>query len=174
MSPDAAGAGLPADRDAAVSALFEAHYPRLVRLARHLLDEPAQAEDIVMDAFVTLSRRWLSVREPEASFGYLHAAVVNGSRSWLRRRVVARRNPPEPPATRESAEGDVLLGLEQHDLVAALRTLPRRQREVLVLRYYEGLSEARIADLLGCSSGSVKTHASRGLRALAVRLGERP
>jgi RNA polymerase sigma-70 factor (sigma-E family) len=162
---------LPADRDGGVAAVFEAHYAHLVRLARHLVDDPADAEDVVMDAFVGLSRRWQHVRRTEEAFFYLRTSVVNGSRSRLRRLKVARER-RHTQLDRDSAPADqaAMAHLEQEAVVRALRVLPRRQREVLVLRYYDGASEAEIAEVLGISVGSVKTHASRGLHAVAQRL----
>ena len=160
---------LPDDREAGVVAVFEAHYSHLVRLARHLVDDQADAEDVVMDAFVGLSRRWQPVRRTEDAFFYLRASVVNGSRSRLRRLKVARER-RHTQLDRDSAPADqaAMAHLEQEAVVRALRVLPRRQREVLVLRYYDGASEAEIAEVLGISVGSVKTHASRGLHAVAA------
>jgi RNA polymerase sigma factor (sigma-70 family) len=100
--------------------------------------------------------------------------VVNGARSVLRRRQVARRHlrvaePDEGPA----ADLALLLDEEHRQVVEALRTLPRRQREVLVLRYWSELSESEIAATLGIARGTVKSSASRGLSALEKRLGAR-
>jgi RNA polymerase sigma-70 factor (sigma-E family) len=164
-------AELPIGRVPGVVAVFEVHYTHLVRLARHLLDDPADAEDVVMDAFVGLSRRWQHVRRTEDAFFYLRASVVNGSRSRLRRLKVARDR-RHTQLERDTAPADqaAMAHLEQEAVVVALRLLPRRQREVLVLRYYDGASEAEIADALGISVGSVKTHASRGLHAVAGHL----
>ena len=169
--PEADAAGLPEGRDAAVAALFEAHYVRLVALGRRMLADPAGAEDVVMDAYVGLYRRWDKVRRPEDAFFYLRASVVNGSRSRLRRLKVARDR-RHTQLERDTAPADqaAMTHLEQEAVVVALRLLPRRQREVLVLRYYDGASEAEIADALGISVGSVKTHASRGLHAVAEHL----
>jgi RNA polymerase sigma-70 factor (sigma-E family) len=162
---------LPADRASGVVAVFEAHYSHLVRLARHLVDDPTEAEDVVMDAFVGLSRRWQHVRRSEDAFFYLRTSVVNGSRSRLRRLKVARER-RHTQLDRDSAPADqaAMAHLEHEAVVRALRELPRRQREVLVLRYYDGASEAEIAEVLGISVGSVKTHASRGLHAVACHL----
>jgi RNA polymerase sigma-70 factor (sigma-E family) len=163
--------GLPTIED-----LFEAHYARLVHLARHLLDEPNTAEDVVMDAYESLARHWGRVRDPDAALGYLQACVVNGSRSRLRRQLTARRRlvllqGARADTTEAAAEHVVLSRHESEQLFDAVRRLPTRQRQVLVLRYYEELSVAAVAELLGCSTGSVKTHAYRGLRALAIDLG---
>ncbi len=162
---------LPAGRTAGVVAVFEAHYAHLVRLARHLVDDPAEAEDVVMDAFAGLSRRWQHVRRTEDAFFYLRASVVNGSRSRLRRLRTARdRQHTQLDLDSAPAEQVAMVHLEHEAVVRALRTLPRRQREVLVLRYYDGASEAEIAEVLSISVGSVKTHASRGLHAVAEHL----
>jgi RNA polymerase sigma-70 factor (sigma-E family) len=159
----------------AVGALFEAHYTRLVHLARHLLDEPASAEDVVMDAFASLTGRWLEIRDYDAALGYLRSCVVFGSRSKLRRLIVARRHAAaEAPAATVAPPDQVVLDrLELADVAAAVRLLPTRQRQCLVLRYYEELSVAEVSDLLGCSAGSVKTHTSRALSRLSAALGGR-
>ena len=168
---DASATDLPADRTAGVVAMFELHYAHLVRLARHLVDDPTEAEDVVMDAFLGLSRRWSHVRRTEDPFFYLRASVVNGSRSRLRRLRVARdRRHTQVDVDSGPAEQVAMVHLEHQAVVAALRTLPRRQRQVLVLRYYDGATEAEIAETLGIGLGSVKTHASRGLHAVADRL----
>jgi RNA polymerase sigma-70 factor (sigma-E family) len=159
-----------------IEELFEAHYARLVHLARHLLDEPNTAEDIVMDAYESLARQWGRVRDPDGALGYLRACVVNRSRSRLRRQLTARRQlillrGDRADTTEVAAEHVVLSRYESEQVFDAVRRLPTRQRQVLVLRYYEELSVAAVAELLGCSTGSVKTHAYRGLRALAGDLG---
>ena len=171
MPPLDADDAPPQDRAAGVIAVFRVHYPHLVRLARHLLDDPTEAEDVVMDAFAGLSRRWQHVRRTEDALFYLWASVVNGSRSRLRRLRTARdRQHTQLGLDSAPAEQVAMVHLEHEAVTTALRTLPRRQREVLVLRYYDGASEAEIADTLGISAGSVKTHASRGLHAVADHL----
>lgn len=170
---DVSAADLPADRTAGVVVVFEVHYAHLVRLARHLVDDPGEAEDVVMDAFAGLTRHWSHVRRADDAFFYLRACVVNGSRSQLRRLRVARdRRHTQLDIDAAPAEQVAMIHLEHEAVVLALRTLPRRQREVLVLRYYDGATEAEIAATLGIGVGSVKTHASRGLRAVADRLEE--
>jgi RNA polymerase sigma-70 factor (sigma-E family) len=149
-------------------ALYDAHWRYLVRLAALLVDDTASAEDVVQDAFVALHRRSAALRDPEAALAYLRASVLNLSRSVLRRRQVARKHlrVAEPEAT-AGADHDVLLRDEHRAALAAVRALPRHQREVLILRYWSGLSEREIAQTLHISPGSVKSAASRGLATLA-------
>lgn len=146
--------------------LYRHHRMRLVRLAILLVDDPATAEDVVQEAFTGLYRNWSGLRDAAAAVGYLRTAVVNGSRSVLRRRKTAREyTPPHNPNAR-SAESLAMLTAEHQAVVNALGQLPPRQREVLVLRYYGGLSEAEIAEATGISRGTVKSTASRALDAL--------
>ena len=158
--------------DEAVTLLFSAHYRALVRLAVLLLHDRAVAEEVVQEAYVELHARWTRLREADKALAYLRTTVVNRSRSALRRRGVAERFAAREPAprTQPSAETSVLLSLEHDEVVAALRTLPARQREALVLRYYADLSEAQIADAMGVSRGAVKSHTARGIAALRLRL----
>ena len=170
MTTMTGAAVLPRDADGAVTALFRAHYASLVRLAVLLVDDDGSAEDLVQDAFARLHRRWGRLRDEDAAYGYLRTCVVNGSRSRLRRLRTARRyvapHSPDDP----SPEGHAILREEHAAVRAALRELPARQREVLVLRYWSDLSEAEIAGTLGISRGAVKSHASRGLAALTRSL----
>jgi RNA polymerase sigma-70 factor (sigma-E family) len=154
--------------DEAVTRLFAAHYRQLVRLAALLLADRAAAEEVVQDAYVRLHQRWWRLREPDRALGYLRTSVVNGARSALRHRAVAQRYAAglRPPADAPSAESQSLDSIGNATLLAALRRLPVRQRETLVLRYYADLSEAEIAETLGISRGAVKSHASRGIAAL--------
>ena len=156
--------------DAAVTALYVAHYRSLVRLAVLLVGDLGTAEEVVQDAYVRMHGSWRRIREPEAALGYLRTTVVNLARSRLRRRQVARRHAPKPLPDEPSAEYGALRRLEHDRVVAALRTLPARQRECLVLRYYGDLSEVQIADTMGISTGAVKSHASRGMSAMRAAL----
>ena len=147
--------------------LYREHRMRFVRLAMLLVDTPATAEDVVQEAFTGLHRHWSGLRDENAALGYLRTAVVNGSRSVLRRRRTARDYTPPHTAHARSAESSAMLSAEHQAVVSALGRLPRRQREVLVLRYYGGLSEAEIAEAAGISPGTVKSTASRGVHALS-------
>ncbi len=164
--------------DDAVTALFSAHYRGLVRLAVLLLHDESAAEDVVQDAYVALHRRWWRLRDADKALAYLRVSVVNGARSALRHRgvadryVAARRSDDEP--TVASAESGALALLRHREVLEAVRRLPTRQREAIVLRYYGELSEAEIADAMGVSKGSVKSHAARGMAALRESLEQAP
>src|SRR5262245_22870174 len=168
------GGELPVGRDAALTALFAAHYRGLVGLARLLVDDRAGAEDVVQDAFVALSRRWGRLRDPVAAHAYLQRSVINGARSRLRRSYVRQRLRLVPAPDEPSAESAVLDRVQVSRMRSLIGELSARQREVLVLRYYLDLSEAEIAGLLGISAGSVKQHASRAIDRLAARLEATP
>jgi RNA polymerase sigma-70 factor (sigma-E family) len=156
-----------------IDALYQAQWHHLVRLAVLLVDDVASAEDVVQDAFVALHRNTASLREPSAALAYLRTSVLNLSRSVVRRRIVARKHlkVAEPEGT-ASADHDVLLREEHQAALAAVRRLPQRQREVIVLRYWAGLSEREIAETLDISPGSVKSNASRGMDALQAALSQ--
>jgi len=167
---DATTAALPADREAALTLLFSSYHRQLVGFAVLLVDDLATAEDVVQDAFLALHRRWSWMRDPQAAYEYLRMSVLNGSRSQLRRRRVRSIRGERPAAPAASAESVAFDHAEHDEVAAQLATLPRRQREVLVLRYYLDQTEAEIARSLSISPGSVKQHAARGLAALTARL----
>jgi RNA polymerase sigma factor (sigma-70 family) len=161
-----------AERD--YQALFHGQFAAMARLAAMLgADDP---EDVAQEAFVRLHRRTRTLRDPGAAVGYLRATVVNLTRSRLRHLAVVRRHAdtaPRPPALVASAEQAVLTRESHHELVVALAGLSRRHREALVLRYWLDLSEAEMAEAMGVSRGTVKSHVSRGLDALAAELEAR-
>jgi RNA polymerase sigma-70 factor (sigma-E family) len=166
------GVWTQAGRAAAVSQLFMAHHRRLVGLASVFVDDRDTAEEVVQDAFLTLYRRWRLLRDPSAAVAYLNQCVVNGGRQRLRRgrSLSAVTGRLEAPAELfPSAEQSAVVHQDSDRMWQAICALPRRQREVVVLRYYLDQSEAEIAETLGISRGSVKTHASRGLVALSRR-----
>lgn len=150
-----------------VTELYHAHRLRMVRLAVLLVDDLATAEDVVQDAFTALYRRHgEQISEVDNALGYLRTAVVNTSRSVLRRRRTARAWTPPAAAEVPSAEDHVVLDEAHREVLAALGRLTPRRRQVLVLRYWAELSEAEIATTLGISRGAVKSNASRALDAL--------
>jgi RNA polymerase sigma-70 factor (sigma-E family) len=151
----------------ALADLYRAQYRPLVRLAALLLDDVPASEEVVQDAFVQLHRNWGRVTDAAKREAYLRSIVLNGARSRARRRTLGRRlEIVRPTGHAESAESGALRRSEHEDVLRALRALPDRQRECLVLRYYLDLPEAAIAQTLGISAGSVKTHTSRGMAAL--------
>jgi RNA polymerase sigma-70 factor (sigma-E family) len=166
------GPGVGWDADTAVSHLFAAHWTPLVRLGTLLTGDRATGEDVVQDAFVALHRRWRRIGEPTTALAYLRTSVVNGSRSVGRRKAVEIKyrspGPPEPPGPEENA----LRAVQDSRVIAAVRALPQRQREVLVLRYYADLSEEQIATTLGISRGAVKSYAHRAMAGLRDRLAD--
>jgi RNA polymerase sigma-70 factor (sigma-E family) len=161
------------DVSAALAVLHARHYTSLVRLAVALVDSEAAAEEVVQDAFVNLLRRWSHVNDTSVAEGYLRRSVVNGARDQLRRRRVRRvLHVPEPVAPAGPDELAVLRE-EHREVLAALRRLPGRQREVLVMRHYAGLSEAETADALAISTAAVKSAAHKGIAALRAALDQR-
>ena len=154
------------DADRAVTVLYAAHYRSLVRLAALLLRDVATAEEVVQDSFVAMHDGWRRLRDNDKALSYLRQSVVNRSRSVLRHRVVVDRNAPKPAPDMPSAEQGAITLLERSAVVTALRTLPPRQREALVLRFYGDLSEAQIAAAMGISKGAVKSHTARAMTAL--------
>jgi RNA polymerase sigma-70 factor (sigma-E family) len=170
--PGAWGTGRAADH--AVTVLYHSHYAALVREAALLVGDVATAEDVVQDCFIAVHRAWWRVRDTGTAVFYLRRSVINKSRSVLRRRVVADRHPLLPEPALPSAEDSALALAGASAVRAALRALPVRQREVLVLRYYADLSETQIAAVMGISRGSVKVHAARARNALRAALEPAP
>jgi RNA polymerase sigma-70 factor (sigma-E family) len=149
-----------------LSELYEAHAPDAVRLAYLLTGDRHLAEDLVQEAFVRLFGRFRDLRNPDAFWAYLRTTVVNLARSHFRRRQVERAyvereghapDPPPDPGGRE-------------DMWQALQRLRPRQRAAIVLRFYEDLTEAQTADILGCAVGTVKSLVSRGIDQLRGEL----
>jgi RNA polymerase sigma-70 factor (sigma-E family) len=154
----------------AVIELYSLHYGALVRLAAMLVRDTPTAEEVVQDAFIAMHDGWERLRDAEKALAYMRQAVVNRSRSVLRHRLVVEKNLQKPPPDMPSAEHGALTLLERSAVIAALRELPERQREAIVLRYYADLSEAEIAAAMKISRGAVKSHTSRGMTALRAAL----
>ena len=150
----------------AVEEIYHTHYRSLVRLAVLLVRDVATAEEVVQDSFIAMHSAWRRLRDGDKALAYLRQSVVNRSRSVLRHRVVVDRNAPKAAPDMPSAEQGALSLLERSAVIAALRTLPPRQREALVLKYYADLSEAQIASTMGISRGAVKSHTARGTASL--------
>jgi RNA polymerase sigma factor (sigma-70 family) len=160
------------ERAEVVDVLFRRHYATLLRLGVVMLGSREAAEDAVQDAFVALHRHRAALRDPEAAAAYLRSAVLNRCRSWVRRQVTQRAPRPlmlvhehEP-----TPEETTVLHDEVGALVQVMRTLARRQREVLACRYVLELSISETAELLRMSEGSVKSHTHRALQTLQQRI----
>ena len=168
------GAGQSA-RSELVDVVFRRHYQALLRLAFVMVGDRGAAEDAVQDAFVSLHRNWRKLRDPDAAEAYVRSAVLNRCRSWVRRQATQRAKRPlllmQGGAQPRGPEDTTVARDEVGSLVAQMRTLPRRQREVLACRFVLELSVAETADLLDISEGSVKTHTHRGLQRLQQGIG---
>ena len=164
----------PAERDAsaedaghAVAALYQVHYPALVRLAALLIPDLATAEDIVQDAFAAVHGRWHVQPDADAALAYLRWSVVHRSRSVPPLGEPAEGTGEPAEGTGEPAEGT---GEPGSAVMSALRALSPRQREVVVLRYFADLSEAEIAAATGMSMAAVRDHAAQAMSSLQAEL----
>jgi RNA polymerase sigma factor (sigma-70 family) len=182
MNPISMRAAPPAgaqSRDASAIAadLYAEHALALTRLARIMLGDQDAAQDVVHDAFCGLIRRWSRLTDPDRAAAYLRAAVLNGCRDALRRQ--ARRpaavplrpdllgDDPLGTGSAGGADAPLLATEDRRAVLAALRLLPDRQREALVLRYYLELPDADISRVMGIGESSVRSAAHRGLAGLA-------
>jgi RNA polymerase sigma-70 factor (sigma-E family) len=155
-----------------IEELFRTEWGQLVGLARLLLDEPCDAEEVVQEAFTRLLAARAGLRDPDKAPVWLRSTVMNLARARLRRRAVAlrHRSAPDPPAS--PADDEVLADDDRRRVVAVLRRLPLRQRQCLALRHWSGLTEREIAETLDISTGTVKQHVHRGMAVLADALRE--
>jgi RNA polymerase sigma-70 factor (sigma-E family) len=155
-----------------VTQLYEAHALDLVRLALVMVGDRQTAEDVVQDSYLGLYRRWDRLKDTGKALTYLRSSVLNNCRSVLRRRGRRLLAPQEPPAA--SAESRVLDRELGKEILDALRRLPHKQRETLVLRFVLDLSEDETAHVMRVSRGTVRSNTSRGRTALERMLGETP
>lgn len=166
-APAADAVGAEAVRD-----LFRDHHLELVRLAAVMLGDVAAAEDVVQDAFERLHRHWRGVREPSSALAYARSCVLNGCRTAHRRVAVARRYAPRLAGQPRDNRDPVAAVDDTAQVMAALRLLTRRQREVIVLRYYADQDVAEIAETLRISPGAVRAVLNRALAVLGRALVE--
>ena len=168
--------GLPVTTaEAAVTALYQAHALGMIRLAHIMLGDRAGAEDVVQEAFCGLYRRWSALADTGSALAYVRSSVLNGCRSVLRRQSRARdqadgQQAAPPPGI--SAEAAAITIEERQQVLRALRRLPARQREALVLRFYLDLSAEQSAATMGIGPGSVRSAIHRGLESLGRMLQE--
>ena len=145
-----------------------ARLPALLRFAKVLCVDRGLAEDVVQEVLLRASARWDELARLDMPEAYVRRMIVNEYLSWRRKwsRVTPVADVPEGPAS-----PDVAVGLTARDqLVREIAMLPRRQRAVLVLRYFGGLTDAEIAADLGCAEGTVRSHLSRALASLRIRI----
>jgi DNA-directed RNA polymerase specialized sigma24 family protein len=142
------------DADRAVTTLYRTHYQPLVRMAALLVQDLTTAEEIVQDSFVAVHAAWRRWPDADQALSYLRRSVVNRSRS---------RPAAGPPADQD----------ERSAFISALWTLPARQREVMVLRYFADLPATQIASATGISEGAVKVYTARAMSSLRAEL-QRP
>jgi RNA polymerase sigma-70 factor (sigma-E family) len=170
--PGTAAVSASVNADALVATLFEEEAGRLVALAGFFTDDRTAAEDLVQEAFIRLARSAHRIREHDKSAAYLRSILINLARDHNRRGLVSLRHRPPAVEDAPSAEEQAAWQESRREVVLALRALPRRQRECLALRYYLDLPVDAIAETLGLSANSVKTHLKRGLRGMAASLEE--
>jgi RNA polymerase sigma-70 factor (sigma-E family) len=155
--------------EAAVAALYADAAVGLIRLAYVMLGDRPAAEDVVQDAFCGLYRNWDRLTDHDRALAYVRSSVLNGSRTVLRRRAIGDRvTLYQPPA--RSAEAAVLSREERQEVLRAVRRLPDRQREALVLRFYLDLPDPEIARVMGIRPGTVRSATHRALKALGQML----
>lgn len=169
--------GEPSGEDsiAAVTALYRAHALSMIRLAHVMLGDRTAAEDVVQDAFSGLYRRWAHVSDHDKALSYVRSSVMNACRSALRRiRPEVTGDPAVTAGRAEQPSGETAVLHEEERLavMAALRKLPHRQREVLVLRFYLDMTDQEIAAEMGVGASTVRSSAHRALAAVGRMLGE--
>lgn len=148
--------GLSSDQE--VAALFRRHYASMCRLAFVILGDAHVAEEVVMDAMLKTFSGWRRIRDVASSEAYLRRAVINGCRSRIRRKSVEARGAAVMKGRLQRPDEWADAGNEDRDDVwRAVQGLPERQRACVVLRYYEDLPEAEIAEIMDCSIGTVKS-----------------
>lgn len=165
-------AAVTTDVDRLLVDLFEREGRSLVRLARLFVDDRNAAEDLVQEAFIRLARSASRIKDDAKAAAYLRSIVLNLARDHNRRGLVSLRHRLPLGEERAQEVDELVLRDDQRQILEALRDLPHRQRDCLVLRYYQELGIDDIAATLSISRNSVKTHLQRGLAAMESRLGD--
>lgn len=148
--------------------------PAVLRFAGVLTGDRAVAEDVVQEVLIRACARWQEIGRLDRPELYVRKMVVNEYLSWRRRSWRLLPNGSGTDVDDRRTPDHALAHAERDALLAELSKLPRRQRAVLVLRYYEGFSDSEIAELLGCTTGTVRGYASRALAALRVEISGIP
>ena len=159
------------DANHAVTALYLAHYRPLVRLAVLLVQDLATAEEVVQDAFVAVHAAWRRLPDADHALSYLRRSVIDRSRSALRHRAVADKLAPAVAPATPDAGREASIEVERSAFVSALWTLPARQREVVVLRYFADLPETQVASATGISEAAVRSQTAAAMSSLHAELG---
>jgi RNA polymerase sigma factor (sigma-70 family) len=160
------------DNSGVISSLFKLQARSLVRLVRLFVNDRNAAEDMVQEAFLRLMDALPRIQQPDRAVSYLRSIVLNLARDHNRRGLVSLRHRLPEDESRASIEDKIVLREDQKQVIDALDSLPRRQRDCLVLKYYTELPIIEIAETLGLSVNTVKTHLRRGMTELGKRLGE--
>jgi RNA polymerase sigma-70 factor (sigma-E family) len=152
--------------DESFELFVETRLAGLLRLASVLAGDRGTAEDVVQEVLFRASKQWSMIATRQSPDAYVRRMVVNEYLSWRRKwsRVVPMADLVDDRRVPDHAARHA----DHDDLARRLDQLPARQRSVLVLRYYEGLTDDTIAQILGCSTGTVRSHASRALAALRI------
>ena len=150
---------------------YQEHYVAVARLAFLLVGDRHHAEDLAHEAFARLHSKWDRLQDKDRALPYLRTTVVNLARSKGRRERTAAGHPPPIERPSRSAEEVAVAGLDRDAVLAALGRLPARQRAAIILRHYLRMTEGDIAETMGCSIGTVRTHLKRANAALTTALG---
>jgi RNA polymerase sigma-70 factor (sigma-E family) len=162
----------PFDSSGAITRLFKEQARSLVRMVRLFVNDRNAAEDMVQEAFLRLPDALPRIQQPERAVAYLRSIVLNLARDHNRHGLVSLRHRLPREDSPASVEDRIVLREDQQQVIDALGSLPRRQRDCLVLKYYTELPVSEIAETLGLSVNTVKTHLRRGMIELEKRLGE--
>jgi RNA polymerase sigma-70 factor (sigma-E family) len=162
--------GSPQDADREVTALYLTHYRPLVRIAALLVQDLAEAEEIVQDSFVAVHAAWRRLPDAEHALSYLHRSVVDRSRATVRRHIVVDKLAPRLAPDVPSGHGEASIEVERSAFISALWTLPPRQREVVVLRYFADLPETQVAWATGISETAVEAYTVQAMSSLQTEL----
>lgn len=154
----------------AFRAFVTARSGALLRSAYLLVGDRSKAEDLLQVTLLKTYVRWRRIKDPAAAEGYVRRAMANTATSWWRGRSYRERSVDTLPE--HGGTDEIAARIEQQAMWEHLQGLPVKQRVVLVLRYYEGMTEAEIAEVLNISRGTVKSHASRALGTLRRQFHE--
>ncbi|MCL1587701.1 MAG: SigE family RNA polymerase sigma factor [Actinomycetia bacterium] len=161
------------DPDTLVAQMFDQQGVSLVRMARLFTDDRNAAEDLVQEAFIRLHKSTHRIASNDKAASYLRSIVINLARDHNRRGLMSLRHQEAVPtgSTPDAPEDLLILDEEQADILNRVRALSPRQRDCIFLRFYLEMPDSEIADTLGISRNSVKTHFRRGLASLRSTIG---